>query len=213
MHDPRQCVAGAPIFAGLPDPIIVQIAAISTHQQPVRKGELLYAAGTTADRLLVVDSGRVKVFRTAADGTEQIMYFLAGHAVDSEAALFMDVEHQNSAVATEDARVCSIRRDDFRTLVANTPQLAVNLLSAFGSRLTMLENRSAGLGTLTAHARLFRYLEDTGARLRTDYFRLPMSKRDLAGWLSITPETLSRNLKRLVREGRIEMQGQMVRLL
>ncbi|WP_263849732.1 helix-turn-helix domain-containing protein [Lacticaseibacillus pantheris] len=60
---------------------------------------------------------------------------------------------------------------------------------------------------------MLRYLEDTGARLRTDYFRLPMSKRDLAGWLSITPETLSRNLKRLVREGRIEMQGQMVRLL
>ncbi len=207
MHDPQQCVAGAPIFAGLPAPIIAQLAQISTHQQPVAKGALLYAAGEPAERMLVVDSGRVKVFRTAADGTEHIMYLLEPRSVDSEAALFADVAHQNSAVAITDARVCSIRRDDFRELVATTPQLAVSLLSAFGNRLTMLENRSAGLGTLTAHDRLLRYLEDTGAHLRTNYFRLPMSKHDLAGWLSITPETLSRNLKQLVTEGRIAMQG------
>lgn len=212
-HDPARCVASAPIFAGLPADVIAQLAAISTHERPVAKGEFLYTAGSPADRLLVVDSGCVKVYRPQPDGSEQILYFLQDHAIDSEAALFTQGTHQNAAQVIEPARVCSIQRDDFERLALTTPQLALGLVSAFGHRLTALENHNARYGTLTAYLRLRRYLEDTAEQVGSDYFKLPMSKHDLASWLSVTPETLSRQFSRLVREGHVNLQGQMVRLL
>ncbi len=212
MHDPVACVRGAEIFNGLDDDVVKALAAISTHQRPVGKGTALYEPGTPVAALLVVDRGRVKVMRATPDGQEKVLYFLGPHSVDSEAALFAEQTHQNEAVAVEDSLVCTIRRQDFETLLEQSPKLAVRLLNAFGTRLTALETRSARYGTLTAQARLQQYLEDLSAQQGTRHLQLPMSKRDLASWLSVTPETLSRQFTKLTAEGVLTTSGQKVTL-
>lgn len=212
-HSAFECVKSAPIFIGLDDDTIKKLTTISTHQEQFPAGTTLYEAGSDVDRLLVVDQGRVKVYRLDEDGQEQILYFLDGHAVDSEAALFTESTHHNFAETVEDSLVCSIRKSDFQELLKKTPSLAVSIINAFGNRLTDLENRSARYGTLTSHDRLVQYLEDTAGKIGSHYFKLPLSKRDLANWLSITPETLSRQFTKLSQEGVIEMTGRMIRLL
>ncbi|KIS02600.1 Crp/Fnr family transcriptional regulator [Paucilactobacillus wasatchensis] len=212
-HSAFECVRSAPIFVGLDDDTINKLTTISTHQEKFPAGTTLYTAGSDVDRLLVIDRGRIKVYRLDEDGQEQILYFLDGHAVDSEAALFTDSTHQNFAETVEDSLVCSIRKSDFQKLLGKTPTLAVSIINAFGNRLTDLENRSARYGTLTAHDRLAQYLEDTAGQVGSRYFKLPLSKRDLANWLSITPETLSRQFAKLTQEKTIVMAGRMITLL
>ncbi|GAK48568.1 transcriptional regulator FNR [Secundilactobacillus oryzae JCM 18671] len=212
-HSAFECVKSAPIFIGLDDETLKKLTTISTHQEYCPAGTTLYEAGSYVDRLLVVDKGRIKVYRLDEDGQEQILYFLDGHAVDSEAALFTNATHHNFAETVEDSLVCSIRKSDFQQLLEETPSLAVSIINAFGNRLTDLENRSARYGTLTAHDRLAQYLEDTAGQIGSRYFKLPLSKRDLANWLNITPETLSRQFSKLTQEGTIEMAGRMIRLL
>lgn len=211
-HSPFHCVQTAPIFVGLDNTTLEKLTAISTHQQRYAAGTTIYEAGSDVDRLLVVDRGRVKIYRLDENGQEQILYFLEEHAVDSEAALFTDSIHHNFAETVEDSLICSIRKNDFQQLVRTTPTLAVSLINNFGNRLTDLENRSARYGTLTAHDRLKKYLEDTSEQIGSRYFKLPLSKRDLANWLSVTPETLSRQLTKLTQEKIIEMQGRMIKL-
>ena len=212
-HSAFECVQSAPIFVGLDDDTIKKLTTISTHQERFAAGTTLYSAGSDVDRLLVVDRGRIKIYRLDEDGQEQILYFLDEHAVDSEAALFTNATHQNFAETVEDSLVCSIRKSDFQKLLEKTPTLAVSIINAFGNRLTDLENRSARYGTLTAHDRLAKYLEDTAGRIGSRYFKLPLSKRDLANWLSITPETLSRQFSKLNQEGKIVMAGRMIKLI
>lgn len=212
-HSAFECVRSAPIFVGLDDVTINKLTTISTHQEKIPAGTTLYSAGSDVDRLLVVDQGRVKIYRLDEDGQEQILYFLDKHAVDSEAALFTDSTHHNFAETVEDSLVCSIRKADFHDLLKKTPSLAVSIINAFGDRLTDLENRSARYGTLTAHDRLAQYLEDTAGRIGSRYFKLPLSKHDLANWLSITPETLSRQFTKLSQEGLFSMSGRMIQLL
>ncbi|PWG00435.1 Crp/Fnr family transcriptional regulator [Levilactobacillus bambusae] len=213
MHSAFECVRSAPIFIGLDEATITKLTTISTHQERLPAGTTLYEAGSDVDRLLVVDQGRIKVYRLDEAGQEQILYFLSGHSVDSEAALFTDSIHHNFAETVEDSLVCSIRKTDFQRLLANTPSLAISMMNAFGNRLTDLENHNARYGTLTAHDRLLQYLEDTAGQIGSQYFKLPLSKRDLANWLSITPETLSRQLAKLVQENHIKMTGRMIQLV
>jgi len=212
-HSAFECVRSAPIFVGLDDETIQKLTTISTHQEQFAAGSTIYTAGSEVDRLLVVDRGRIKIYRLDENGQEQILYFLDEHAVDSEAALFTDATHQNFAETVEDSLVCSIRKSDFQDLLGKTPSLAVSIINAFGNRLTDLENRSPRYGTLTAHDRLAQYLEDAAGQIGSRYFKLPLSKRDLANWLSITPETLSRQFAKLMQEELIEMSGRMIRLL
>lgn len=212
-HSAFECVRSAPIFVGLDIATINKLTTISTHQEQIPAGTTLYTAGSDVDRLLVIDQGRVKVYRMDEDGQEQILYFLDGHAVDSEVALFTNATHHNFAETVADSLVCSIRKTDFQALLSKTPTLAVNILNAFGDRLVDLENRNARYGTLTAHDRLAQYLEDTAGQIGSRYYKLPLSKRDLANWLSITPETLSRQFTKLAQEGIISMSGRMIQLL
>ncbi|GEL14144.1 Crp/Fnr family transcriptional regulator [Lapidilactobacillus concavus] len=211
-HSAIECVRSAPIFVGLDDETIRQLTAISTHQEKIMAGTTIYRAGSAVDRLLVVDRGRIKVYRLDANGQEQILYFLDAHAVDSESALFTDVIHHNFAETVEDSLVCSIRQSDFEQLVEQTPSLAVRMMRSFGKRLTDLENRNARYGTLMARDRLLQYLEETAGQLSQRQFKLPLSKRDLANWLSITPETLSRQFSKLISEGIITMSGREITL-
>lgn len=212
-HDPLKCVAAAPIFVGLPHAVLRALTTVSVHQVQLPAGQFLYEAGSPADRLLVIDTGRVKVFHLNEKGQEQVLYMLNGRAVDSEAALFTTAAHQNFAQAVTDCQVCSIRKHDFQQLLRKDPEIAVKLLSAFGSRLTDLETRSARFGTLTAKERLLNFLEETAKQQANCHFTLPLTKRDLASWLNITPETLSRQFAKLQREHRIDIHGSHVHLL
>ncbi|WDF82816.1 Crp/Fnr family transcriptional regulator [Lacticaseibacillus pabuli] len=212
-HDPLQCVASAPIFAGVPESVLKQLVTISTHQQHFAAGELLYSAGEAAESLLVVDSGRVKIYSLNADGEEQIQYFLEPNAIDSEAALFTDKRHTNFAEVVEDAAICSIDKGAFQHLIASDGELALRMLNVYGHRLTDLETRTARLGTLTARDRLLQFLRSTGSAQGSSQFKLPMKKSELANWLNVTPETLSRQFKALLADNQIEMKGRLITLL
>ncbi|WP_367377141.1 Crp/Fnr family transcriptional regulator [Levilactobacillus cerevisiae] len=212
-HSPIKCVQGAPIFKGLDDAAIAELAKISVHQQLFNKGSVLYDPTSQLDRMMIVDSGRVKVYQLNENGKEKVLYMLRGGAIDSEAAMFANRKHFNYAEAVEDTRICSIGRDDFQALLRREPDVAFNLLNILGDRLTELESVSALTGNLTAKNRVLAYLQQIGQEKQAAEFDLPVRKKELASFLGITPETLSRQLHQLVADGLLAIAGKRVTLL
>ena len=212
-HSPIKCVQGAPIFKGLDDAAISELANISVHQQLFKKGSVLYDPTSQLDRMMIVDSGQVKVYQLNENGKEKVLYMLRGGAIDSEAALFANRKHFNYAEAVVDTRICSIGRDDFQALLRREPDVAFNLLNILGDRLTELESVSALTGNLTAKNRVLAYLQQIGQEKQTAEFDLPVKKKELASFLGITPETLSRQLHQLVADGLLAIAGKRVTLL
>ncbi|MFC6207923.1 Crp/Fnr family transcriptional regulator [Levilactobacillus tongjiangensis] len=211
-HSPFKCVQGAPIFRGLDDAAIAELAKISVHQQVVKKGTVLYDPTTQLDRMMIVDQGRVKVYQLNENGKEKVLYMLRDGAIDSEAALFANRNHFNYAEVVEDAKICSIRRDDFQALMHREPAVAFNLLNILGERLTELESVSALTGNLKSKNRVLAYLQQIGREKQAAEFELPVRKKELASFLGITPETLSRQLGQLVDDGLIALAGKRVTL-
>lgn len=212
-HSPFKCVQGAPIFQGLDDAAIAELVKISVHQQAFKKGTVLYDPTTQLDRMMIVDSGRVKVYQLNENGKEKVLYMLRSGSIDSEAALFAKRQHFNYAEAVEDTKICSIGRDDFQALLRREPEVAFNLLNILGDRLTELEAVSALTGNLKSKNRVLAYLQQIGQAQQTNIFELPVKKKELASFLGITPETLSRQLSQLTSDGLLEIAGKRVTLL
>lgn len=212
-HSAFKCVQGAPIFRGLSEDDLATLAKISIHQQLFRQGTVLYDPTTPLDRMMIIDQGRVKVYQLNENGKEKILYMLRPGNIDSEAALFSQRQHFNYAETVEDTRICSISNQDFQTLLHQVPTLAFNLINVLGERLTALETMSAQTSNLEAKDRLLTYLQQIGQQQNQTIFKLPVKKRELASFLGITPETLSRQFKLLITADLIKVDGRQITLL
>ena len=113
----------------------------------------------------------------------------------------------------QDTYVCSINRRDFQNLLKKTPDLAINMLNNFGEKLVAFETKSIRRNSMSAKDRLLAYLEDLAKKQGRRDVQLKLKKKDLASYLGVTPETLSRQLKKLAKENRIKLSGRKIILL
>lgn len=106
--------------------------------------------------------------------------------------------------------VCSINRADFQKLLQKTPVLSLKLLNNFGKKLAAIEHNSVLRNTLDAKERILAYLNDLANEQGKNEVKLELKKKDLASYLGITPETFSRKLKELEKDGKIEVHGRWI---
>lgn len=207
-----ECVSQVPIFQGLDATQRTSIAAV-TRPIHAQKGETLYRPEEVSQTLYIVNVGQVRLYHLGADGKERVLRVLNPGDFIGEIALFTDDVHQDYAEATRTTELCTISRMDFAALLDRVPPLALSLLNALAVRLRTAERQATLLAIPDALPRLAGYLLTlTHQQLGT--YTLPMSKQDLAAYLGMTPESLSRKLKQLATQGVVETVGRrQIRLL
>ncbi|WP_195701595.1 Crp/Fnr family transcriptional regulator [Companilactobacillus futsaii] len=200
-HTAEDCVELVPIFDNLSKDDKNTIATLVTHHH-YKTGEYLFSAGDTSDSLIIVAHGQAKVFQMATSGKEQMLRILQTGDFDGEAALFTNSDSFAQALMKTD--VCQISRGDFQRLMQKTPEMAVNMVNALGKRIAQLEQQTTEVTTASVESRLANYLLETSAGLNQEVFKLPLKKKDIATYLGTTPETISRKLTSLTKQGMIE---------
>lgn len=198
----HECVQLVPIFKELADEQLDTIETIVQHHH-FPAGSTIFSADDPLDSLMILANGQVKVYQLAANGREQLLYLLQTGDIDGEAALFENQRRTSFGEALVPTDVCSIRRTDFQALIQQYPSISINVLNVFGRRLTQLERQTTSTATESVEARLVNYLTETAAALKTDAFKLPLKKKDLATFLGTTPESISRKLALFERQGLI----------
>lgn len=202
----HECVQLVPIFQELATEQLDTIESIVLHHH-YQTGETIFSADDPLDQLMIVSAGQVKVYQLAANGREQLLYLLQSGDIDGEAALFENQRRTSFGEALVPTDICSIRREDFQELMQKYPSISINVLNVFGKRLTKLERQTTSTATESVEARLANYLTETAASLKTDTFKLPLKKKDLATFLGTTPETISRKLTRFEQQGLITQKA------
>ncbi len=205
----HSCVARVPIFTGLTPEQQDEVAAFARTLQ-VDRGQIIYGAGSDLHRLLVVHSGRVAMRHLAADGREQVVRVLEEGDVVGEAAFVTGDRPDHEAVALADSELCTLDHADLVELVRRHPGIAVRMLQTVTARLVRAERMLAAFGTTEIEKRLAAWLldqpsiaDESGRRV----VHLSMAKKDIASYLGTTPETLSRRLASLARDGLIGLEG------
>lgn len=202
------CVARVPLFQGLSRAEQVSVAEMASPSV-VDRGEDVYGAGSRASQLIVVHTGAVKVARIDVEGREQIIRVLGPGEFIGESAFLTGEPPTHFTTALEPSSMCVFRHADLDRLVREHPSIALRMLQEISHRLAQTEGRLASLVSGDVTSRLAEYLLSLRGRHTADGVRveLPLAKKDIASLLDTTPESVSRQLRKLQDSGIAEARG------
>ncbi|HZW68755.1 MAG TPA: Crp/Fnr family transcriptional regulator, partial [Pseudogracilibacillus sp.] len=204
----RACVSLVPIFNHLTVEQMDEIMEV-VHTHPYKKGQLIYRAEETSDALYIVNRGRVKMYRLAESGKEQLLRLLSPGDFTGELALFKQSVQEVYAEALVDSEICQIRGDDLQDLLLRYPTISLKILTEFARRLEASEKQATSFATEKVDTRIAVFLAEcvTDDEVNEALIELPMTRKDLASYLGTTPETMSRKLTEFESLGLISQKG------
>jgi CRP/FNR family transcriptional regulator len=202
------------LFAGLDQESLVAIARIAVDRR-APEGYLIFSEGQPADGLYVVIEGKVKVFKLAADGRQQILHVFGPGQAFAEAAMFAGETFPAFAETMVDSRLAFFPRDRFLKGLAENPAMAAGLIATLARLCRQLTTLVEQIALTDVSGRVARYLTDLARRKGVELkkgatVRLDMPKGELARHLGTAPETLSRALARLALAKVIEVDAKMI---
>lgn len=188
-------------------------AAVTVTVQP---GYSFIQEGDPAEHFFNVTSGTAKLFKLLPDGRRQVTGF-AG--VGTFLGLAVSTSYAFSAEALDVVRVCRFSRTKLRGLLDDFPALEKRLLEVASNELVVAQEQMLLLGRKTARERLASFLiartallphcqgqnGKAGGASSKEQLHLPMTRSDIADYLGLTIETVSRTLSRFKGEKLIEI--------
>jgi CRP/FNR family transcriptional regulator len=179
--------------------------------------QTLYAAGQTFRALYVVRSGAFKTSTIDSHGETQVLGFhLPGEIMGLDA--IASGQHQCNAEALMKSSACEVPYDRLEVVAHELPGLQHQLMRVISREIQHDQRHLVMIGRRVAIERLAIFLHSLSQRLervRRDphLFVLPMSRRDLANYLGLVIETVSRLFSRLAELGVIAVERKTIRIL
>jgi len=172
------------------------------RRRVVDRGEVLIARGEAADRVIVVESGRVKVSVPTPAG-DTVLTFRGPGALLGEQALIDDLPRSADVIAVERVELLVVAASAFRGFLNRRPNVALAMLAVLSSRLRAADRRLAEfaaadtLGRISA--RLVELCDTHGEADEAGGVRvtLPITQDELAGWTGSSIESTAKALRAL----------------
>lgn len=202
---------GIPIFAELDDAALARLAERCVARS-VGSGHVLFTAGEECRGLYIVESGRVRIFRTSPEGKEQVLHVEGAGRPVAELPLFDGGPYPASAVTIEPTRLVFLPRADFEYLYRTHPDIAHAIIRALGRRLRHLVHVTETLAFRDVAARLalllVGYADRTGRRTPAGIeVTLDRTQEEIALEIGAARESVSRAMKQLRRKGLVQSAG------
>lgn len=192
-----------PYFAGVSDS---EIDSVSKYifEKKAERGEILSLEGEPADVLYFVVAGAVKVFKTSADGKEQIFRIIRPGDSFNDVAVLSGSVNLVSAEAMGTVVLNAIKKEDMEVVLREHPQMALNVIQVLSRRvqelISLVEDFSFRHVTGRVAKMLLEYAGDgTGGGPR-------LTQQQMAGMIGTAREMVGRSLKNLEAEGAIRVE-------
>jgi CRP/FNR family transcriptional regulator, anaerobic regulatory protein len=206
------CTRKVPIFASLSEEDLAKVSVMIKHRK-YEKGEALILEEQPSDTLFIIKQGHVKLLKTTPQGKEQILHILSNGDFFGELNIFNSDELSNfSAYALKKTEICMFTKEDMEHLVRNNPDISLKLLKTVTKRLAHAENLAQSLATKDPEIRIVhmilelvdKYGKTVQGQIKVE---LPLSREELANYVGVTRETISRKFSKFERLGIIEIKG------
>ncbi|MEY1661964.1 fumarate/nitrate reduction transcriptional regulator Fnr [Isoalcanivorax beigongshangi] len=185
--------------------------------RPLKRGEHLYRAADSFEAVYAVRSGALKTYSMSEEGDEQVTgFYLPGEIVGMDG--IGTAHHVSSAKALETSTVCEIPFTQLEALSTKIPTLQRHFFSLMSREIQEDRMLHMLLSKKSADDRVASLILSIGARhqrrgLSNTQFRLPMSRYDIANYLGLAVETVSRIFTRLQQQELISVDGREIQIL
>lgn len=198
------CLKTVDFLAGMPPDKMRELLRRSVRLK-LPKGAYIFHAGDPCDAIYIVHKGRVKLCVYDADGQERIAGVFVERDVMWEGVLVPDSRYSTSAICMTAVECCWLSRQDFEKAIEE-PKVALRIIGLLSKKLHDANRRNllksiADPKERVAGLLLYRYRRQTGDTIT-------MRLEEMAGSLALRPETISRKIRELEREGYVKKTGQ-----
>jgi len=191
-----------PYFAGL-SPAELDSIKRFTFERKVERGEIIVYEGEPAEALFFVVAGAVKVFKTSAEGKEQILSIVRPGESFNDVPVFDDGPIPASAQAMGPVILYELKKSELRALLRTHPQIAINTIKVLAEQVRQLVSLVEDLSFRRVIGRVARILlentgDGTGPGPR-------LTQQEMAAMVGSAREVVGRSLKALEEEGVIRL--------
>lgn len=207
----KYCARKAPIFSILENEQLEEVMS-SIIRRKYKKGQIVFFEGDVSDKFYIINGGKIKIFKYTKEGKEQILYILSEGDFIGYLSLLKKGKFDFNAEALEDVNVCMLTKDDFDKIVKKTPEISLRILENLHDRLVSLENLVQTLSTKDIEARIAGILKNFAKEFGREeaegiVIEMPLSREEMANYIGVTRETMSRKLSSMEDDGLIELIG------
>jgi len=196
---------------------IERIEEIVLQRRPMQRGDHLFHAGDSQRSVYVASQGSFKTIVVNEGGEEQtIAFYLPGELIGLDGLAAGN--HRCDAVALETSHVCEVPLGSLERLSQKLPGLQWQLLRNIGKSMTNDQEHVEMMGRKQAQDRLAMFLHGLSERQEklgrsAEVLMLSMGRADIASYLGLVIETVSRGLGQMQDQGLIAVHGREIRIL
>ena len=194
-----------PFFEHLSTQELEQLATIS-RKRKFSKGEVLFYERDEARFLTLLTDGILKVYKTDPKNNEIVLHRFSPKSLIAEMAVFEGIPYPASAAFETDGTVIEIDFVKFKENFLCSPEIAFTFFKSLTQKIKYLEGVIALNIVLDSTARVAKYICENEESLS-------MKHNQLAQYLHMTPETLSRVFKKFAKLGFIEKEGSSYKII
>jgi CRP/FNR family transcriptional regulator len=179
------------LFSSLDKKQLETLEQISTIKR-FKEGNIIFYEGESPNYLYFLLDGLVKLYRFDAKNAITILDYYYSQSLIGEAASLQQTPYQTTAECDTDSTILMVEYEGFSKHFLRNPDVALQLIMQLIKRVKSLMNNRVQLTSMQKIAQLIYENSDLFTRIK---------KYKIAGILNMTPETFSRNLKKLKKDG------------
>lgn len=206
-----QALRAIPEFSALADTELAYVRQV-TRERSIQRGELLLLEGEPGERLYYLLSGRVKVYKTSAEGKEQVLRIFQAGETFNEVPIFDGGANPASALVLEAGTAYVLHRADIGRLLSEHPPIALAVIRVLASRLRHMVGLVEDLSFRHVSARVAKalLLHSEAIEGKTPH---RLTQQELAALVGTAREVVGRVLKAFEQEGVIDLEQGRITIL
>lgn len=172
--------------------------------------EIIFSEGDKKDFLYVLGSGTVLISKVTEDGEESLLNILTTGEFFPHSGLFDDQPYPGTATAKKDVVVLMIPLNAFEQFVEANPKLAYQVIKVMSKKIYMLQKKLNEMITLNVEARLLATLRQLSVSNKSN--KIVLTHQELGNIVGASRETVTRQLKNLEKQDKVELKKEHILL-
>lgn len=187
------------LFSRLDNDDLAQLSTISMRRS-YTQGSILFYAGDKPKTLRLIETGTVRIFKHDAAGNEIVLTDFGANDLIAEMAHFEAIPYPATARCESDVTVYEIDFEAFKQGFLNRSEISLGIIRSLTRKIKQLEEVIRRALIDDAQTRLARYLIEHSPELSR------LTQKEIASRIALTPETVSRVLRRFKENGWVAVE-------
>jgi CRP/FNR family transcriptional regulator len=197
----KLCAKKVSLFSNLTDGQIHTVVSL-IERKSYKKGETILHIGDDFDRLYIVNHGSLKATTYSEEGKEQILYILNEGDSLGELTLLQKEPSSYDLIALKDVYLCTIAKHRFDDFVKENSEVMFSIMASVKEKIQSLEKLVGAIASNDGDYRLKflinRLIKQSGENHSGGIIiNLQLTREDMANFVGVTRETISRKLSYL----------------